>query len=205
MREVIVNITLRVGNCRANVLCERKRANSVHNAEIHCFRFSAQVFGGLSRRFTENAFGGFRVNVAPLLERFNHYLVFGERCENAQFNLTVIGVAKHFSLTRDKEFSEVPSEFRPHGNVLNIRFGGAYAPCSCFGLFECGVHSSVLGNRVLQSLNVCVVQFRQLSMFENWLYNRAFVQKRFKRFGVRRIACFALFRGRKSHLLEQYG
>ena len=97
----------------------------------------------------------------------NKILISGHVGQNTQLNLRIVRVNEHAAFPGNKYFSNLPSQFHPDWDILQIRLRTADSSRSCNGLVERGADSSVFLNITCKSVRIGGFQLCQLTVFQN--------------------------------------
>ena len=202
--EVILNILLRLVNAHADVLRERKRGDTVDDAEVDRLRVRAHLLRHRLRRHAEHLRGGDGVDILAAQKRLPHRLVARDVGEQPQLDLAVVRVHEHIAALGHEHPPQLAAERRARRDILQIRLGGAEPPRGGHGHLEARAHAPVRPDDLQQSVAISRFQLGVLTVLQHVGDNGVLPAQLFKHIRVRRPAGLRLFAVRQAETVEKH-
>ncbi len=179
-------------------------ADAVYDAEIHGLGSLAQFIGDIFRRCAKDGSRGGGVDVGTGEEPGDHGFILRHVCQQAQFDLGIVGVHQHIVFIL---WDEVPAHLAPQfgadGDVLQVRLSGGEAPGGGQRLFEVGVDAPVFVYHLQKPHGIGGIEFGDLAVVEYLPHDGVDATQMAQHLAVGRIAGLGLARGGQPQFFKQ--
>ena len=197
-------VVLRSCSCNSEILRERKRADPVKDTEVDSLGCTSLCRSYILIRNSEHFPCGESVDIGRLMVSVLKPFVSGQVSHQTKLDLRIVGVNKHAAVRRDKCLPDISSELRSRRNVLHVRIGRTEASGRRYRLSERRVDPSVVRNVRVQTVRVCGIQFRVLTVLKHLRNDRMLSDKLLEDLRRSRVFSLRLLRIREFQLFKQY-
>ena len=130
-------------------------------------------------------------------------LILRHMGKNPKLNLGIIRIRKNTAHFWHEHLSDFSSQLGPHGNILQIRVGGADAPRGRNGLVKRGVNPLILSDKGGKTVRIGALQLCKPPVFQHKRCDGMLLGKPLEHVRRGGISRFCLFPAGNPHLLKQ--